>query len=556
MRKLSRNLETLREFGNIYSKEEIFRPPPVEIEKVTYDKNSLIIGRRISDNSVYKIDLKEACRMVILGATRCLPLDTLVKTKNGYCKIQEVDKVLSYNFKTNKVEEKETIIHEKSFQKIIKIRTKFGIITCSHNHKFPVMRDGKVTKVQAKDLLNSDKLLQVKKLLKEIDILEIITSTEVVEMIDIEVKDNHNFILENDLLSSNSGKSFLMREMIDRIHQTDRAIVFLNDCKDELKSSLYPVQSEFAGNLLEGETPTMLPIVTLRPTFFKPIKPDLPKDNHWYSIDMRHLSKADFFTMLNSKKLTATQRISMDLTFTELQKRLKADKELKFSLELIDDILESIEELTPKQVTALKYKFKPLEYSNFINVEFKRSIVDMLNKGYVPSINLESFDLFGEGSFSYPETLLSVVLREVIEARISGKIKPLWVFIDEASRFLGAKLQTSLKLQFTESVDLHTKYFVNYCIASQIIEDVPLGVLKQSKYIFVPATADVDSIKYILSNTGIANTIQIAGNDARRLKRKMMAHEYSWAIINRMRGTMDLIMPLSPLSKHTTTDNV
>lgn len=419
MEEMSKNFEALKIFGTKFIKEEIFKPPPKVIEKVSYGKNHLQIGRKL-DGSIYRIDLTEACRILLVGSTR-------------------------------------------------------------------------------------------------------------------------------------AGKTFFIRSMGDRLYQTGRDLMYLTDVKNEFHSSIDPVQPEFEGELLEGETPTGLNVVTLRPTFFKSVSPIKHPSNFWYSVDMRELSKADFNTMMNITEMTMTQQVSMELIFQELQKRFKKDENLTFSISLMNDIIDSIEELSSVQRTSLKFKFRPLEYSHFFDDKYQRNIVSLIQKGYVPAINVENFDSFGKGAFLFPEVTLNIVLRAVIQARRSGKIKPVWVVLDEASRFIGNRKSGSLKESIIESVDLDTRYNVNYIFASQVIEDVPDNVLKQSKYIFVPATADVSTIKFILVNTGNTKNIQTSVRDAMKLKRIMKRIKYSWIVINRMTGDMDLIKPLPPLSKHTTT---
>ena len=260
-------------------------------------------------------------------------------------------------------------------------------------------------------------------------------------------------------------------------------------------------------------------------------------------------------TMMNVTELTMTQQVSFELIFQELQKKFKKDENLVFSVSLINEIIDNIQDLTTVQRNSLKFKFRPLEYSHFFEEKYQRNVVELIRRGYVPAINVENFDSFGKGAFQFPEVTLNIVLREVVQARRSGRIRPVWVVLDEASRFIGSRKSGSLKESILESVDLDTRYNVNYIFASQIIEDVPDTVLKQSKYIFIPATADVSTIKFTLINTGMAKNIQTAVNESMKLKRMMKQVKYSWIVINRMTGTMDLVQPLPPLSWHLTTSN-
>lgn len=350
--------------------------------------------------------------------------------------------------------------------------------------------------------------------------------------------------------ATRSGKTFFLRSIGDRLYQTGRDLIYLTDVKNEFWTSKDPVQEKFRAGLLPGEKPIGLPIVVLRPTFFKAISPALPKSNFWYSIDMKELTKADFLTMMNTEGLTPTQQIAMDLIYEELKKKM--DTGVRFSVPLVDEIIDSIDEISGMQKNSLKFKFRPLTDSKFIENEYERSMLAMFKhpKRIVPAINMENFDSFGKGAFQFPEVVLNVALRESIFARRKGLINPLWIIMDESSRFIGNRKVGSLKQSVLESVDLDTRYNVNYIFATQVIEDIPENILKQCKYLFIPATADVGTIRTILISTAMVKYQQRATNTAMKLKQRMKKVKYSWIILNRMDGSMELVSPLPPLSYH------
>jgi len=353
--------------------------------------------------------------------------------------------------------------------------------------------------------------------------------------------------------ATRSGKSYTLRSISDRLHIIKKDIIFLNDCKDEFKSGTSPSQSKFHSGLLPGEKPRGLKVVTLRPTFFKTRFGVLPDKNFWYSIDMKSLSKTDFLTLFKVEEMSSAQKTAMDIIYEELRKNLKnSDDDEFFSLEVIDRIIEDIEELSVKQKDSLKFKFRPLFSSHFFEKEHQRSIVSLIRKGYIPSINMEGYDSFGKGgAFAFPEVTLNIILREIIDARIEGVLRPLWIFLDESVRFIGNRKRNSFKDSIQESVGLHTAKNVNYVFASQTINDFPEDILKQCKYIFIPATADVPTIKDVLINTGIGILYtQSALNKAMKLKRMLQRVEYSWIVLNRMDNTCELITPLATLSRH------
>ena len=316
-------------------------------------------------------------------------------------------------------------------------------------------------------------------MIEEVKIEEIVFTNEYIDMVDLQVEDNENFILENGFLTHNSGKSYLIRAMMDRMRHIGFDVIYLSDVKDEMKSSIKPVQEKFQNGLLPGEKPKGTKVVTLRPTFFKQISDNLNELNFWYSIDINKLTRADFMTLMNVHEMTPNQRTAMDLIFQELQNRFKSDPDLKFSVDLIYNIIDTDEDIDERQKQGLRFKFKPLEYAHFWIEEYQRSIVDLINRGFIPAINMENFDSFGKGNFLFPEVTLNIILREVIEARRAEQINKIWVVIDEASRFVGKTKNTSIKTTVEESYELDSRYGVWYCLE----ENTEIKIIGGSKKI-------------------------------------------------------------------------
>lgn len=350
-----------------------------------------------------------------------------------------------------------------------------------------------------------------------------------------------------------SGKTWLLREMADRLKKIGYSMVFLPDVKDEFKSSKKPVQEKFRQFLLEGETPEPMNVVTLRPTFFKQIDRDgLPSDNYYYSISLGALSKADFNTLMNTSDMTAPQQIIMELIFERIAKQFKETGE--FSFENIDRIIDEMTEINATQKTAMKFKFRPLKSSFFYEKKHQKNIIEIIKRGYHPAINMEGFDSFGgEGSFRYPEVFVGMVLRMVINARRAKVIQPLFIMVDEASRFIPADKNPSCKRDFMESCDLDTRYNINYAYATQEIEKIPIQIVKQCRYIFVPHSADVGTIRNVLMMSGLVRNQQTATNDSIHLKGRLKRHE--WIVFDLVSGTKEIVKPISPLSEHMETSN-
>lgn len=343
-----------------------------------------------------------------------------------------------------------------------------------------------------------------------------------------------------------SGKTFLLRELADRFNKAGYAILFLPDVKDEFKSSRRPVQEQFRKLLLEGEEPRPLNVVTFRPTFFKAMDSKLAKGNIWYSPHFANVTRADFMTLFNAEGLTVNQQVMLEMLYEEIRKNVTDSRD--FSLDDIDAIIDAIPDLTPASKMQMKFKFRPFKTSHFYEKENLKSVVTAIQSGICPAINMEGFDNFGKGNFSYPEVVFSIVLRAAINARRSKKIPPLWVIVDEASRFIPKDQNPSCKRVVMESVDLDTRYEVNYAFAVQEISKMPEEIVKQCRYMFIPYSADVGTIKECLTISGMIRFTQTGVNEALRLKQSLK--KYQWVVIDRTSGTKEIISPLAPLSEH------
>jgi len=265
---------------------------------------------------------------------------------------------------------------------------------------------------------------------------------------------------------------------------------------------------------------------------------------------MKELTKGDFLTMMGSENLTPTQQIAMDLIYEEMRKKLDAGE--RFSVPLMEGIIDSIDEISNMQKNSLKFKFRPLVESKFIENDYERSMLALFRhpKRFIPTLNMENFDSFGKGAFQFPEVQMNVALREAIFARRKKLIKPLFVVFDEAPRFIGVDKDGCIKKTINESIELDARYGISYFLAAQNIDSIPEGIQRNCRWIFIPSTLDVQSIRQVLISSGAVRYVQRATNQAMKLKQQLKRVKFSWIVINRTDGSMTLITPLSPLSEH------
>lgn len=366
--------------------------------------------------------------------------------------------------------------------------------------------------------------------------------------------------------ATRSGKTFMLRSFCDRLVASGYwDVVYLTDIKNEFYSSLKPVQPDLRKNLLNGEVPSPTRVVSFRPTFFKDFDYNfLPDDNFWFSFDARKIDKGDFMSLIKISSMKPNQQIAVPDIYEEFRRRLDADPELDVGYYLFEDIIDNcLRDQTEQQKYFLKQKFKPFHNTSFFEKKYHRDVVDLMsrNRGYVPCFNYEGWDdeLSDSSPFDYPVVTLNAVLRDLIKARrkVPSPIKPLWIMLDEASRFISNSKTNSFKKTILESNDRDTRYNVNYFILTQFIKDVPEKIFSQARYLLIPYNADVESVKYLINNTGVASSVQRAPRQATDIVNRLKRVKHSWAIIDRNKPAphnIDLIKPIAPLSFHIDTN--
>ena len=151
---------------------------------------------------------KQLCNLKsIFGFVGCFSGETLVKTENGYRKIEDVkrgEKVYSYNILTGEQELKEVLELKRVYErgKTVKLRFEKGIeleSTLSHNFMTTEGKWKKAEELEINESFYSEKYGIIK--LKEKELLE---NASPKIMYDLEVEDNHNYLItEEDILVHN-----------------------------------------------------------------------------------------------------------------------------------------------------------------------------------------------------------------------------------------------------------------------------------------------------------------------------------------------------------------
>ncbi len=352
--------------------------------------------------------------------------------------------------------------------------------------------------------------------------------------------------------TTRTGKTFSVRGITDRAIQGGFNVLFATDIKNEFYSSNQVVQEKFRKNLLKNEKPTRTNVMVFRPTFFKTVRgyQKLPKDNYWYTPDITDLNELDFMTLMKVNTLTDPQKIAMKEIYEKVS---KFEGNLK-----IDDIYTFIEELKDyddRQKKSLRTKFLPLKYSGILDDSLKKGLpFEELYNAKIPiSLNMQGFDALGRDGAGLPQVYVSIFLRKTITLRRDRKIKPVFIVVDEASRFVPRDSEPSTKIEIMESVDIDSREGIFYFFLVQTPWKLPEEIINQCKYFFIPYNADIKSFKYLFKLSGI---VTWASNQYQqkcaRLKQQM--NKFEWVVIDRNKNDYEIIKMLSPLSYHAESD--
>ena len=170
---------------------------------------------------------KQLCNLKsIFGFVGCFSGETLVKTENGYRKIEDVkrgEKVYSYNILTGEQELKEVLELKRVYERgeTVKLRFEKGIeleSTLSHNFMTTEGKWKKAEELEIGESFYSEKYGIIK--LKEKELLE---NASPKIMYDLEVEDNHNYLItEEDILVHNGNCPAIAKQVENAIEEAKK----------------------------------------------------------------------------------------------------------------------------------------------------------------------------------------------------------------------------------------------------------------------------------------------------------------------------------------------
>lgn len=391
--------------------------------------------------------------------------------------------------------------------------------------------------------------------MNSLPILKIEKTTKKTEMYDLTVEDNHNFILENGILSHNSGKTYYKRGIIDRLYAqniynieqgiVDRNnIIVLTDVKNEFSSSKNPTNK--SGDFLPGENPVGLPIRVFRPFFLGKVA-----KNEMFQIPLRKLTYFDMLTVfdLMSERASPAQKTAMQTLSLMIQGH---------QITTLEDLKMVIQNMEMSSITKNYFlsKINVLENNGVIGDTHNVNFGEVMKSGYIPVINWQGFEKMGRGVSGFPDVYVAIILRELMDIQRTGQLRgKLWIVIDEIRRFCSSRGESVSGKEIIDAVQLSRAWNVFIIMGAQDIVGIPQTLIEQSKYILLPFNVDRPVAETILKTKGLyvytSPDASVELNDElSAMRRRLPTGNRQWLLIDSDRRAYKRIFPYSVLSRH------
>ena len=322
------------------------------------------------------------------------------------------------------------------------------------------------------------------------------------------------------MAQTRTGKTFIMRRIMDQVVNADLRVAILPDAKNEFQSSLKQIQEKYIRKLPEGDIPKGLKMKIYRPLFFSKFdNGKLPKNNTRVSLSLKDLNIPEMQTLCNYGDFSERQKTD----FKDLLDIM--EREDRYS---VDDIKIICEENSFSMVWD---KIKFLVNCGLFDSRFTVDPVEVLKEGYVLALNYDGFDTLDLSNNSMDQIFLSVWLRMIIQARKDGKFKNLVIFNDESARWVPNTGDPTCKPLIMTSVERDAAYGISWLFGIQDKSSVPKRLLDQCRFQFIPYNVK----KEVLSQVLIENQVII---DMLRDKKKYIEiykklnHKFRWLIID------------------------
>lgn len=351
----------------------------------------------------------------------------------------------------------------------------------------------------------------------------------------LDIREVHRTLI---LGATRCGKTMLLRRIMDLFALSGFHVVFLSDVKNEMKSSSKP-QSKYSHLLSEKDQPVKHKLKVYRPVFFEEYFHERRADSNTpFQINYK---ECQLYDLLNALRIdNENQSRIVELLWNQVD-----------SLEGLRDKIRNYD-FSQRTKKTLLMKVEALIKVGAFGDDHNHDIVKDMQNGEIPVLNLQKHDRIVDKFSSLSEVYMMILQRKIVEARGNNELpERILVIIDEASKFLREK--TLSKEDLMRAVDLYAGLGIYMYFATQTADQVPLALIQQSRYIFLPYNISVDTAMKILREKQYygwhPSFIQRVINSLREMKKKRSG-ERQWLIVDSDTKEISKVWTYPSLSRH------
>ena len=340
-----------------------------------------------------------------------------------------------------------------------------------------------------------------------------------------------------------SGKTWILRRLMDTAFYTGFAPVVPCDVKNEFVSSLKPADTDQQQFLAAREFARPTPVKIYYPHFLG----DCPDKNEPLQISLFDITYSDLLTIF---KLTETgSSIAQTSVLMHLYNLIREEKITNMNefLEELDDM----EDAKPVTKQSIRMIANNVINSEIIGNKFTVNIPRIFEEDQIPVLDLVGYEELGlHTAASY----VAIFIRKIMAARKRKLIKkPMFFLIDEAHEFCNAHSNLSSKHEIQKLVNLSRTWGISIVLATQSLEDIPPKIMRQARYIFLPQGVTWDEGKEIMKSRSFLEWDRDSYNELiylfKHLRRKKN-NEREWLCVDANKGEYTRFFPYAPFSLH------
>lgn len=366
--------------------------------------------------------------------------------------------------------------------------------------------------------------------------------------------------------SSGSGKSFIVRGIMNRAYMGGIVPIIITDCAPEYYTSVLPLQERYKKYLLKDESSKTFPMKVYHPYFLQRDHPDYELkggiQQKLFQFRLSDIKPNDLASFLNYNEMGIGAKQEIQNIIAELH-----EKDSNFTT--MDDLIKYIQEREINKITkdSIIRSFENLKnLAVFGTATEHLDLIFNVNNNIISDINLYGWS--DDAMNSYVSLYMTILLRTISEAKKTGKIpqkKPILLVFEELHKFAPSKDSTPANEKFKkaiiDAIKLLRKDGVSFLLATQSSDDIEKSIMKQCDITFIPRgypPSEVSSItcEKIPStySTPYEFAIDIKTNKLGALNvYKDKARD--WLVIEGNKSDTLRVAPLAPLSFHLSDDD-